>query len=373
MHLVFRNVNYAFRSLIAGFVSGMVPTVNRPSRNGPVIRAVGCMTVTYENPRERVLFSEGRDANPFFHLFESLWMLAGRNDVAPLKYYVDTIDQFSDDGLVFNAAYGNRWRQHFGYDQLVPIAKELANNGESRRMVIAIWDGNKDLDYALAGGKDVPCNTQVMLEVDDGRLNMTVTNRSNDMILGMFGANLVHFSFLQEYMASRIGVELGVYNQFSNNLHAYTEKPYKWDPVKWIGHAHETRTMHDKPQIEYADSVEDRTVHGGVLPGVPLVQHPDVFDREVCKFIDNPFQEWREPFLNTVAKPMMQAFKHHKARQYDLCHEANCRIQAEDWRWASALWTQRRRTMWEAKQDKENNPYRSQEDKRAAETSANEG
>jgi hypothetical protein len=35
---------------------------------------------------------------------------------------------------------------------------------------------------------------------------MTVTNRSNDLCWGMLGANYVHFTILQEYLAARLGV-----------------------------------------------------------------------------------------------------------------------------------------------------------------------
>ena len=51
------------------------------TRNGPALEFPTPVTTTYTHSRERVLFYSERDTNPYFHLMESLWMLAGRNDV----------------------------------------------------------------------------------------------------------------------------------------------------------------------------------------------------------------------------------------------------------------------------------------------------
>ena len=53
----------------------------RESRNGPVIVFPDPVTTVYAKPCERVMFWSERDANPAFHLYEALWMLAGRDDV----------------------------------------------------------------------------------------------------------------------------------------------------------------------------------------------------------------------------------------------------------------------------------------------------
>lgn len=215
-----------------------------PSRNGPVLVSPYPVTTVYARPAQRVLFSAQRDANPFFHLFESLWMLAGRNDVAFPHYYAPMM-LYSDDAATLNGAYGYRWRHHFGYDQLAVIIAELKANPASRRCVLAMWDAedNKevidinggvreydngyigDLKFAIAGSKDVPCNTHVYFRIHERSLDMTVCNRSNDVVWGAYGANAVHFSMLQEYIAASVGVGVGVYYQVANNYHVYTERP----------------------------------------------------------------------------------------------------------------------------------------------------
>ena len=83
MEFTFKNVNEAFRELVGGIHDRTIEATRHESRNGPVLVIEEPVTVCYENPNERVLFNTRRDANPFFHLFESLWMLVD----LPITYY----------------------------------------------------------------------------------------------------------------------------------------------------------------------------------------------------------------------------------------------------------------------------------------------
>jgi hypothetical protein len=107
----------------------------------------------------------------------------------------------------------------------------LGKDPQNRQAVIAMWDptvphpeggGAQDL---TGSWRDRPCNTHIYLRVRMDRVNrvldMTVCCRSNDIIWGAYGANAVHFSVLQEYLAVRLGVQVGRMYQVSNNYHAY--------------------------------------------------------------------------------------------------------------------------------------------------------
>lgn len=362
MHLHFDGVNEAFKGLVKGFHNQSIPTITNDSRNGPVIRCAEPMTVSYHKPIRRILLNRFRDCNPFFHLFESLWMLAGRNDVAPLNYYNGQIKNYSDDGKTFWGAYGHRWRRWFGWDQVAGICRELKNNPESRRCVLQIWEGGPTHDVddfwkASNGGKDVPCNVTAFFDLrketktsefsggpqiidTQSYLDMTVCNRSNDMIWGMLGSNVVHFSVLQEYMAACIGVKVGRYNQFTNNLHVYKEN---WKPKLWLREY--TRSMHSEPELSY----------NSFKNFMPLVQNSRVFDFEVPLFIDNhldPSMNWQEPFLQKVASPMCWAFKLHKEREYNLALATMDIVEADDWRTMGKIWIEKRKRNWEKKNEK---------------------
>lgn len=150
MHVITaRNVNTALPKAINYLLESGVA---EPSRNGPVLVSPTPVTTVYERPWERVLFSPLRNANPFFHFFESLWMLAGRNDLEFPKLFNSKFGAYSDDGKTIRGAYGHRWQRWFGYDQLAVIAKELRENPSSRRCVLAMWDG---------GETSYPTNTDI--------------------------------------------------------------------------------------------------------------------------------------------------------------------------------------------------------------------
>jgi hypothetical protein len=124
MELVVRNVNQAFSEIFWKLkVLNLQP---EQTRNGPAIVYPEMVTTVYKCPSERVLFHKGRDANPIFHLMESIWMLAGRNDAAFLQQFNKRMADFSDDNKVFNAAYGYRWRKHF-INGVSSISRSLAN------------------------------------------------------------------------------------------------------------------------------------------------------------------------------------------------------------------------------------------------------
>lgn len=300
MEFVFRNVNEAFRGLVDGVASGRIPTRRETSRAGDVLRIPEPVLVAYERPWERVLFNPARDCNPFFHLLESFWMLRGARDVKTVAWANSRMKEFSDDGNVFHGAYGYRWRNHFGFDQLADIIDELRADPGSRRVVLQIWDCRCDLGRRIVS-RDKPCNTQAYFAIDNGKLVMTVCNRSNDMIWGMLGANVVHFSFLQEYIAQQVGVSMGRYYQFTNNLHVYTER---WKPEVW-------EPFH---RDYYASTIET----------VPI----------------------GETFNRDVVFPMLMAFGWHRRRDYGRALDRIQRVEADDWRLAGTTWLCKRRDMY---------------------------
>lgn len=207
------------------------------SRGGKVLVLQAPMLTCVTHPRERVLFSSIRDANPFFHVAESIWMLAGQRNARWLDQYVKNFSErfgepehhigWANDKLGhiniregdINGAYGYRWRHHFDTDQLVETVSRLSEDPLDRRVVIGMWD--PDHDYSLKDLNDYPCNTHIYPRIVDGALDLTVCCRSNDAIWGALGANIFHFSFVQEWLALAIGVPMGRLYQFSNNYHVY--------------------------------------------------------------------------------------------------------------------------------------------------------
>jgi thymidylate synthase len=356
MHLFYRNVNDGFRGIVTTFKEG-THVVQNPSRNGNVLRMKYPTLITYQNPYERVLFNKARDANPFFHVYEALWMLAGRNDVAPLAYYANQMKEYSDDGKSLNGAYGHRWRYAYTsieddgvgldnklVDQLQAIIDHLKSNPTSRRAVLSMWNVEDDL-LKIDESKDTCCNLNVMFDIREDNdfpyLDMTVTNRSNDAIWGLLGANYVHFSFLQEYMAACIGVGMGYYHHFSNNLHAYD---WNFKPDEWLKEY--DQHGHDKEMNYPINQPEGYEVR-------ELVRNPDTFNEEVQLFVDQAWGnrpinvQWEEPFIKDVAMPMSMAFCCHKGRDYENAFYWMNHVKATDWQFVGRQWLRKRQFNYE--------------------------
>lgn len=195
---------------------------NETTRNGEVLVAPGPVCTVYKRPWERVLFDPVRDCNPFFHLFESIWMFAGERNVRPLLKYNKRMSEYAEpDGTIYGA-YGHRWRKHFNsVDQLATLIGKLRREPSTRQAVLTMWEP----DDIAALVKDRPCNTQCYFMLRNDALTMTVTCRSNDVVWGAYGANAVHFSMLHEFIANATGLPMGEMYQFSNNYHVYKEVP----------------------------------------------------------------------------------------------------------------------------------------------------
>ena len=335
-----RNVNEAYH-LGLGLLHR--DGVLQSSRAGDVFVINSPVTTAYMSPTERVLFAARRDANPFFHLMESLWMLAGRNDATWLDNFVSSFSKrFAENGGLQHGAYGFRWRNHFildscneedaidgvdiEFDQLERVIRLLRQNHLDRRIVLQMWDPEVDLGIDV---KDVPCNICALPRINQGNLDLTVFCRSNDAIWGAYGANAVHFSVLQEYMAARIGVRVGTYYQISNNFHAYVEVMKK----------------HYSPN----DDMIDPYCEGTATP-LNLVDDPETFDTDLKAFFDecsgtirNDSHQYRNMFFERVALPMFYSYQAWREGNRDLAYDHIFNMPfGNDWRGACLDWYNRR-------------------------------
>ena len=323
-----RNVEHALSDALYRLRGDFVTS---DSRNGPVIRFPEPVTTVYHQPMERVIFDEVRDANPFLHFFESLWMLAGQNDLDFLSKFTKNMANFSDDGRTLNGAYGHRWRYHFGDDQLLAVVRLLRKDPDSRRAVISMWDGHKDL-WDMSS-KDLPCNTSVMFKIRQGYLDMTVTNRSNDIVWGCYGANAVHFSYLMQFVAESVGVKIGKYRQVSDDLHLYPEI-----------------AVQAKLWQRGGFPVVNRYGPIGSFEVTPLLgegQTPADFLREVASFVFHPNSNpsvFVSPTLKYIACPLFNAYQLHKTDAPKEIQEAAYQFVAcPAWLAACLEWVNRRR------------------------------
>lgn len=312
------------------------------SRNGFVFVYPLPLITLYEYPLERVLFWAQRDANPFFHFFEALGFLAARVDVQFYANFAKQIAQYSDDGKILWGNYGVRWREWFDRDQLFWAINRLKKDPNDRRVVISMWDGFKDPQKADDNGKDTPCNTNIFVNIRNGKFCMQVNCRSNDALFGALGANVVHMSMLQEYLASSIGVPMGWYAQSSFNYHIYNDFYQKMKTrVSKLGDCVFTPTP---DPIKFNPYVETSIRWPKVQP-YPIMQNSDYWDKELLAFLDEPLEliKAKNTFFNDVAVPLYKAHHVYKKGHFDEAGYWAGKCEASDWRVAAAEWLHRRR------------------------------
>lgn len=292
--------------------------VREETRNGPAWAIPSAVTTTYQNPRSCVLFNPNRDANPFFHLFEAIWMMSGSNRLGPLAEVLPSTKNFSVDGETIHAAYGHRWRRHFGFDQLQYIIQKLKATPSTRQAVLSIWDAKTDLVDSPENAKDRACNTiATFTRRPNNTLDMMVSNRSNDAIWGTYGANLVHFSILHCFVAQATGMEVGVYEQVSANLHCYGPELYGeklFNNLFIVGEGGQPRPSGSVVTGKHGEVVltaHDHYITQRKMFLMDIVGEGD-FLRESEQFISGEVFTPVSPLLR-VASVMMDAYFKHKA------------------------------------------------------------
>ena len=186
------------------------------SRNGAVREFLN-VQITITNPSRREVLCTGRKANVFAQIAETCWVLSGRNDIEWLSAYLPRAVDYSDDGKVWRSGYGPRIRNWGGLDQVQYVIDTLRKDPLSRQAVIAIWDPPVD----MTDGKDRACNTQLQFQCRDGRLYLTVTVRSNDVMWGWSGINAFEWSTLLEIVASLLEYDVGSITFNIGSLHLY--------------------------------------------------------------------------------------------------------------------------------------------------------
>jgi thymidylate synthase len=288
--------------------------IEESSRNGPVWTIPGPSFLEIYDPTERVLFDAERDANPFFHVMEFVWMMSGSPHVKWIADFNKQMLEYSDDGKTLPQSYGVRWRRHFTLDQIAKVISTLKSDPTSRRAVIAMWDPEVD----NFPSKDRPCNTTIYFRILQDRLNMLVCNRSNDAIWGMFGANCVHMTLLQELVARAIGCSVGVYSVVTMNLHVYH---------------HHKDLIHQRPGAtqDYYQTMGLRTypiLHDG--------ESYQMFYNDCERFVHGDMA-FNCKWIKNVALPICQAYRHK-----DIRAKAVTQIEAQDWRVACTRWMERK-------------------------------
>lgn len=206
------------------------------SRNGKC-REIMMQQVTLTNPFPFEITTTGRNGSLPAQIAETMWILAGRDDVDWLSNYLPRAKDYSDDGKTWHGAYGPRLRKWapdengWGTDQLAHVVDLLKDDPTTRRAVMQIYNPSEDSFSADVKRKDIPCNNWIHFLPRDGKLYAHVAIRSNDLMWGWSGINHFEWAAIQHIVAGLVGMEQGALTFSISSLHLY--EPH-WDKAKSI-------------------------------------------------------------------------------------------------------------------------------------------
>ncbi len=161
-------------------------------------------------------------------LYEVLWYLSGENHIRNLRQHTKIWDAWADENGNLETAYGYYWR-HFPsaqknkdgewvireVDQIQYVIDEIKRNPASRRLVVSAWEPGNATTSKLP-----PCHYTFVFNVNNGRLNCHLTQRSGDIALGI-PFNLAAYSILTQIIAQQVGLELGEFAHTIIDAHIY--------------------------------------------------------------------------------------------------------------------------------------------------------
>ena len=81
-----------------------------------------------------------------------------------------------------------------------------------------------DAEGSLRKTLDIPCTRELhfIKQSSSNKLDVIVKMRSNDIIWGASAVNIFNYTFMQEYMAAILGLDVGNYFHFADNFHYYS-------------------------------------------------------------------------------------------------------------------------------------------------------
>lgn len=176
-------------------------------------KALYNVCISIQNPKDRVITTRWRKFSRKYAEAEWEWYLSGDQSVAEIKKMASLWDKMHGGDNIVNSNYGYQWMRNGQLDKCI---SQLQNNPTTRQAWISIYDGKEKDKYTY----DTPCTMAVGFDIRDNKLCMTVMMRSNDLFYG-FCNDTYCFSKLQEYVANRLGLEVGEYCHFAHDLHIY--------------------------------------------------------------------------------------------------------------------------------------------------------
>ena len=189
--------------------------------NTIVSREKKCKEITFAlieifDPTDLHIQIQARKFKFLYAISEFMWYLSCDRQTKNIGKLAKIWTEISDEKGEVVSNYGNIVREQ--WDRTV---NELVSDRNSRRATLTINTPSNKKENKL----DCPCTMSVQFLIRNGKLDVFVNMRSNDLIFGfcndVFCWCLFQQMMLNELNAKGVGVELGSYIHFAGSLHVY--------------------------------------------------------------------------------------------------------------------------------------------------------
>lgn len=149
---------------------------------------------------------------------ELLWFLRGGTNIESLnRAGIHIWDNWADAEGELGPVYGAQWRNWSaqGIDQIQDLIDTINRDPWNRRMIISAWNVGDLRKMAL-----VPCHVLAQFYVRNGKLSISVYQRSADLFLGV-PFDLASYASLTHMIAQQTALEVGEMIYTFGDTHIY--------------------------------------------------------------------------------------------------------------------------------------------------------
>lgn len=151
---------------------------------------------------------------------EVAWQFQGTKDPTFIMKHAPKIwGNFIEEGEL-KTAYGHRWYNEFGRNQISLGLDALAKDSSNRQVYISTWDASCDGLGEPNQPANIPCIVGFGLTIVGGHLNMAVNMRSSDAYVGL-PYDVATYSLMLDTFSATLGIKPGYLTFQLANCHLY--------------------------------------------------------------------------------------------------------------------------------------------------------
>jgi len=198
----------------------------RDSRAGKTLELINVSTVL-KNPRTRHIIEPIRKHNLAYIAKEIDWYLSGSYYAEPIARAAKFWRTIQNPNGKVNSNYGAKlfYETIYGECQFDKVVSHLKKFPNSRRAIFFFHLYPMDW-LQMDDTKDYVCTIYGHAIINDGKLDLLIYMRSNDVIWG-WSNDVPFFTLLQEMLAAELDVPVGIYYHNAGSLHIYENFFYK--------------------------------------------------------------------------------------------------------------------------------------------------